>query len=107
MKVLYARLKKTFSTFVNFFIFFLLWEGGDLLSGKLHKDGDCENDDEIKDGEFVHFLANTGLPTLWRTDVRLKAFTKGKLQPAGHYLRDLQSKAHGYSHICRAPLHSQ
>lgn len=35
-----------------------------LLSGKLHKDGDCRNNDEVKDGEFVHLLANTGLPAL-------------------------------------------
>lgn len=33
------------------------------LSGKLHKDGDCKNDDEVKDGEFVHLLSNAGLPT--------------------------------------------
>lgn len=35
-----------------------------LLSGKLHEDGDCSDNDEVKDGEFVHLLAHTGLPTL-------------------------------------------
>lgn len=36
-----------------------------LLSGKFYKDGDGSNDDEVKDGEFVHLLAHSGLPTLW------------------------------------------
>lgn len=35
-----------------------------LLSGKFYKDGDGGNYDEVKDGEFVHFLAHAGLPTL-------------------------------------------
>lgn len=51
-------------------IFFL-----SLLSGKLHKDGDCGNNDEVKDGEFVHLLAHTGLPTLLtatRRDTNIK-----------------------------------
>lgn len=43
------------------------FKDNNLLPGKLHKDGDCDNDDEVKDGEFVHLLAHTGLPTLRTT----------------------------------------
>lgn len=39
-----------------------------LLSGELNKDGDCRDDDEVKDGEFVHLLADTGLPALLTPD---------------------------------------
>lgn len=42
-----------------------IWEREDILSGKLYKEGDCCNDDKVKYGQFVHLLANTGLPTLW------------------------------------------
>ncbi len=42
----------------------------DSLSGKLHKDGDSSNDNEVKNCQFVHLLAHTGLPTLWTERVR-------------------------------------
>lgn len=38
--------------------------GALLLSGKLHEDGDGDDDDEVKDCEFVHLLAHPGLPAL-------------------------------------------
>lgn len=35
-----------------------------LLSRKLHKDGDGNDDNEVKDGEFVHLLAHMRFPAL-------------------------------------------
>lgn len=35
-----------------------------LLSGKLHKEGDWKYNDEVKYGELVHLLAHTSLPAL-------------------------------------------
>lgn len=42
----------------------LVWKHEFSPSRKLHKDGDWNNDDEVKDGEFVHLLAHTRLPAL-------------------------------------------
>lgn len=44
--------------------FFLLWINEVLLSRKLHKDGDGNDDNEVKDGEFVHLLAHMRFPAL-------------------------------------------
>lgn len=49
---------------VKYNVLLFLCRSVDSLPRKFYKDGDWDDGDEVKDGQFVHFLSYTSLPAL-------------------------------------------
>lgn len=88
--------KKKMITFLNTNIDdkAFIGEKEDILSGKLYKESDCCNDDKVKYGQFVHLLANTGLPTLWTTT---RGWTKAEIRHHAYHNIEKVSEIHARS----------